>query len=146
MTSWPPRWANVSIQPAIFTRWSTDWAYPSSLPTQSMTREPSGPATETPRPSILGACDSQKFAWMSRSCWSAVWNMHWVDMTRPDRISSAVRLDIRVTSYPCAWSPRAIWSPDCPAPTTSIFRMGALLLRTFSKRLRLWGVASATRG
>ena len=38
MTSWPPRCANVSIQPAIFTRWSTDCAYPSSLPTQSIAR------------------------------------------------------------------------------------------------------------
>lgn len=56
--------------------------------------------TETPRPSIRGACDSQKFSWISRSCSRAVWNMHCVDMTRPDRISSAVRLDIRVTSYP----------------------------------------------
>src|SRR5690349_15300726 len=132
MTSWPPRWANVSIQPAIFTRWSTDWAYPSSLPTQSIARcvgpgscEP-GAATETPSPSIFGAWDSQKFSWRSRSCWSAVWNMHCVDMTRPARISSAVRLDIRVTSYPCDWRPRASWRPDWPAPTTSIVRMRVL--------------------
>ncbi|CAM5414924.1 hypothetical protein SGRI78S_03573 [Streptomyces griseus subsp. griseus] len=63
MTSWPPRWAKVSIQPAIFTRWSTDWAKPSSLPTQSTAREESGAATETPSPSIFGAWDSQKFSW-----------------------------------------------------------------------------------
>lgn len=46
----------------------------------------------------LRGLDSQKFSWRSRSCWRAVWNMHCVDMTRPDRISSEVRLDIRVTS------------------------------------------------
>ncbi|GAA3296460.1 hypothetical protein GCM10020295_26290 [Streptomyces cinereospinus] len=99
------------------------------MPTQSIARcegpgsnEP-GAATETPSPSILGAWDSQKFSCRSRSCCSAVWNMHCVDMTRPERISSAVRFDIRVTSYPCDCSPRASWSPDWPAPTTSIFRM-----------------------
>ncbi len=68
------------------------------MPTQSTAREESGAATETPRPLMRGAWLSQKLIWRSRSCWSAVWNMHWVDMTRPARTSSAVRLDIRVTS------------------------------------------------
>src|SRR5690606_14522460 len=72
----------------------------------------------------------------SRSCCRAVWNMHCVDMTRPVRISSAVRLDMRVTSYPCDWRPRASWRPDWPAPTTSIFRIrGCLVLRGFVERV-----------
>lgn len=28
MTSCPPRWTKASSQPDIFTRWSTDWAWP----------------------------------------------------------------------------------------------------------------------
>src|SRR3954447_2725901 len=47
----------------------------------------------------------------------------WLDITEPSRISSAVRSDTSVTSWPCRTSPSASAVPAGPAPTTAIRRV-----------------------
>src|ERR1700712_2468583 len=55
--------------------------------------------------------------------------MAWVEVGQPSRISSGVRADIRVTSYPSARRLSASCSPAWPAPTIRMLRKVRLLLQ-----------------
>ncbi|MNT73644.1 hypothetical protein D3C72_2123740 [compost metagenome] len=99
-TSSPPFCWNSAIHAGTFTRWSTDCALEFSRAAHSMALAPfcSGCGTAKPMPSTVGQSLAQWSSPRSRSTCSAVWNMHWLDMTLPWRMSSAVRLLYIVTS------------------------------------------------
>src|SRR6516165_2661053 len=65
----------------------------------------------------------------SRSVWSEDANMNWLDITRPERMSSGGRLETTVTSWPSASRPSASCRPAWPPPTIKMLLIVRLLLR-----------------
>ncbi len=98
MTIFPPSRSTSAIQAGIFNRWSTERAGVSSRAAQRIAGSPPGPATANWIPSIGGQPSAHRSRPRSRSWPRAVPNMAWLDMTRPPRMSSGVRLETTVTS------------------------------------------------
>jgi hypothetical protein len=52
--------------------------------------------------------------------------MNWLEVTRPHRICSGVRLETTVTSHWFSSNPNANCSPDSPPPSIATFLIGSL--------------------
>src|SRR3954454_22315312 len=81
---------------------------------------------------MSGALGSRSLMPSAVSASSADSNVIWLDIADPARISSAVRSDTSVTSYPSLSSPCASAVPAGPAPTTAIRRGPSLMRHSLS--------------